>query len=274
MGSSSGVARGQLRPQFAGRNPPFIVAGLFIALGLLGVSYYSLSTQYTTLQAQLENLIKSEERSRIAFQERNKENELLQKKVDQLKKELIKKSNEVKIKQSDLQKLKNSQQLTENNLASERNRLEAENKGLNEKAGQLQKSIDNIHAENIRLKSQLDNMEKEANEKATKIEQLNSKINQLNGKVPPEKPEDKDAVEVKTDPVPLDPGVGDIDSPNAPGEAANKADGINSAEVIKVKDDPSSIVANPENQKASLPKPNSIAKPDEAASEIGMANLA
>ena len=109
MGSSSGVTRGQLRPQFAGRNPPFLVAGLFIALGLLGVSYFSLSSQYNSLHKQLENVIKNEERGRSAYQEKNKEFEILQKLVEQLRERLDRKTNELKIKQSDLEKLRKSQ---------------------------------------------------------------------------------------------------------------------------------------------------------------------
>lgn len=59
MGSSSGITRGQLRPHFSGRSPPFLVAALCVGLGILGVSYWSLSTQYSDLEEQLKKAIKS-----------------------------------------------------------------------------------------------------------------------------------------------------------------------------------------------------------------------
>ncbi|XP_053202110.1 protein GOLM2-like [Panonychus citri] len=271
MGSSSGVARGQLRPQFAGRNPPFLVAGLFIALGLLGVSYFSLSSQYNSLHNQLENVIKNEERGRGAYQEKNKEYEVLQKLVEQLRERLDRKTNELKIKQSDLEKIRKSQQLTETNIAAEKSRLEIENKGLSEKTSQLQKSIDVLTEENIKLKSQLVGSDKQIKEKESKIEQLNVKINELSGKLSPDKQqdgqeiknigEDKDAGELKTEEA-GDLGMADGDAPNAPGEISNKVidgpvDGQRVKEDVPVNIDTNNV--NPENHAKSslskLPKP-------------------
>lgn len=57
MGSSNGITRGQLRPHFSGRSPPFLLAALCVGLGILGVSYWSLSQQYNQLEEQLKKTL-------------------------------------------------------------------------------------------------------------------------------------------------------------------------------------------------------------------------
>ena len=57
MGSSGGITRGQLRPHFSGRSPPFLLAALCVGLGILGVSYWSLSQQYNQLEEQLKKTL-------------------------------------------------------------------------------------------------------------------------------------------------------------------------------------------------------------------------
>ena len=57
MGSSTGVTRGQLRPHFSGRSPPFVLAALCVGLGILGVSYWSLSQEYNQLEEQLKKIL-------------------------------------------------------------------------------------------------------------------------------------------------------------------------------------------------------------------------
>lgn len=57
MGSSTGITRGQLRPHFSGRSPPFLLAALCVGLGILGISYWSLSQQYNQLEEQLKRTL-------------------------------------------------------------------------------------------------------------------------------------------------------------------------------------------------------------------------
>ncbi|CAG2106161.1 unnamed protein product [Medioppia subpectinata] len=57
MGSSSGVTRGQLRPHFSARSPPFVLAALCVSLGILGISYWSLSQEYNQLEGQLKKTL-------------------------------------------------------------------------------------------------------------------------------------------------------------------------------------------------------------------------
>ena len=158
--------------------------------------------------------------------------------------------------------------MTESNIAAEKSKIEIENKGLSEKTSQLQKSIDDLNEENIKLKTRLEGSEKQIKEKETKIEQLNVKINELSGKILPDKQQDgqeikngpdgdKDAVELKTEETP-DLGMADGDNSNAPGDINNKGvdipvDGQHVKEDVPVNIDTNNI--NPENHaKSSLSK--------------------
>ncbi|XP_013781699.1 protein casc4-like [Limulus polyphemus] len=87
MGSTNTVSRGQLRSNFSSR-PPFLVVGLFVILGILGFSYWSLSSQFNDLQKQLQIM---QENVRLAGQSKenmDKQNRELQSALNKVKLEL------------------------------------------------------------------------------------------------------------------------------------------------------------------------------------------
>ncbi len=105
MGSTNGVTRGQLRPHFSGRSPPFLLAALCVGLGILGVSYWSLSTQYNDLEEQLKKALQRKEsiesdQNFIQKQLHLREDEFSRAKVSLQKKEqeVIESNNELKAK--------------------------------------------------------------------------------------------------------------------------------------------------------------------------------
>ncbi|XP_076355515.1 uncharacterized protein LOC143249482 isoform X2 [Tachypleus tridentatus] len=87
MGSTNAVSRGQLRSNFSSR-PPFLVVGLFVVLGILGFSYWSLSSQFNDLQKQLQIM---QENVRLAGQRKesmDKQNRDLESALNKVKLEL------------------------------------------------------------------------------------------------------------------------------------------------------------------------------------------
>lgn len=99
---STGVTRGQLRPHFAGR-PPFLVAALLVGLGILGISYWSLSSQCSSLESELRFALQRKESVEDSMQ-----NQLQSKdetyKVDLQKKEeeILKVNEQIKNKEKEL----------------------------------------------------------------------------------------------------------------------------------------------------------------------------
>jgi len=105
MGSTAGLNRGSFRPHFAGRSPSFLVAALLVGFGILGFSYYSLYTQYSILETQLQALLESESENQRILNEKNKNIELLDMNNNQLKTSLEAKEKQLKNKENDMEKL-------------------------------------------------------------------------------------------------------------------------------------------------------------------------
>uniref|UniRef100_A0A2R5LMW4 Protein involved in the er to golgi transport step of secretion n=1 Tax=Ornithodoros turicata TaxID=34597 RepID=A0A2R5LMW4_9ACAR len=86
------TSRGALRPHYAGRAPPLLLAALLIGLALIGFCYYNLSSQYSALEAQYRDLqdrfrVYAEKREALEAQE-----EVLKKKLDTTQRELSEQS--------------------------------------------------------------------------------------------------------------------------------------------------------------------------------------
>jgi myosin heavy subunit len=165
MGSSSGVARGQLRPHFGGRSPPFLVAALCVGLCILAVSYYNLSSQYTTLELQFSSALqrkdsvergeklvqsqltlKEEEFGQMKIRLENKDREVLElqqqlahrdDEITKLSTELEGQKSDLKQRTSELDEVRKQKDISEHSLAE-----------LKEKSAQLER-------ENEQLKNDL-----------------------------------------------------------------------------------------------------------------------
>ncbi|KAI1301653.1 hypothetical protein HDE_02763 [Halotydeus destructor] len=205
MGSSSGVARGQLRPHFGGRQP-FLVAALLVGLGVLSVSYYNLSTHYTALELEFSNILQRKDSLEkgllLKDDEFEKSRELTLKKDRDLTElnmqmsEMTNLNNHLKddlmAKKQEIESLVSGKETVESNLSKLRLEiatLEKTNKDMNTTLSELRKKNEALTKELNDKKTTVSDSNKR-DEADTKAQLTNDEVSNL---------PDKDADSDKTD---------------------------------------------------------------------------
>lgn len=169
MGSTN---RGQLRPHFAGgRSPPFIVAALSIGLAIMGISYYTLSRQYTVLEHEMSTLLQNkhlveDERDVVRAQLNIKEQE-----YDRLKAALEQTM-------ADIVSLRKAKA----DVESKNQGLESSVKSLNEELLSEKKTIQNLQESHAK---EVANLEGEKTQLNQEIEKLKGKLKEQQQPPPP-----------------------------------------------------------------------------------------
>ncbi|XP_023228913.1 protein CASC4-like [Centruroides sculpturatus] len=177
MGSSTnGITRGQLRPHFSGRSPPFIICGLFIALIIVSYCYWNLSFRFNILQ---KNLLNVEENLRSSSSKTDlliKQNEGLNSKL-QMNLDLIQQNkNTLSKKEEEVNQLSNQLRQKEEAI----NRANSQIETLKNDADKCKETSDKLKNELNAAKAKIKELETENTGYKEKITAMQERMNSSN----------------------------------------------------------------------------------------------
>lgn len=177
MGSSTnGITRGQLRPHFSGRSPPFIICGLFIALIIISYCYWNLSFRFNILQ---KNMLVVEERLRTSANKNEiliKQNEGLNDKLHMNLEIINQNKNSVAKKEEELNQLSSQLRHKEEEI----NRLNSQIEALKTDADKCKETLDSIKIELSTTKAKIKELETENTNFKEKISTMEHNLSETN----------------------------------------------------------------------------------------------